>query len=115
MALILADFTDHFELVLPFFLMFLSFYLATLLGNVGMIILIYVDTQLRTPNYYFLSHIALLDACYTSFVTPQILATLTTAKMAISYGRCAATFLHHLCRYGMLPADSDGQWLLCCH
>lgn len=94
--------------------MFLSFYLATLLGNEEMIILIQVDTQLHTSNYYFLSHIALLDACYTSFITPQILATLTSAKMATSYGHYSATFLHHLCRYGTLPADSDGQWLLCC-
>lgn len=87
MTLILMGVIDPFELVAPFFLMFLSFYVAALLGNVGMIILIRVDTRLHTPNYYFLSHIALLDACCISFITPRILATLTAAKMTISYGR----------------------------
>ncbi|XP_006160921.1 olfactory receptor 9I1 [Tupaia chinensis] len=89
---ILVGFTDHPELMIPLFLVFLSFYLITLLGNVGLIILIQVDAQLHTPMYFFLSHLALLDACYASVITPQILATLATGKTVISYGRCAAQF-----------------------
>ncbi|KFO21684.1 olfactory receptor 9I1 [Fukomys damarensis] len=89
---ILVGFTDHPSLEAPLFLVFLSFYLVTLLGNVGMIILIQVDARLHTPMYFFLSHLALLDACYASVITPQILATLATGKTAISYGQCAAQF-----------------------
>uniref|UniRef100_A0A8C2YNB9 Olfactory receptor family 9 subfamily I member 1 n=1 Tax=Chinchilla lanigera TaxID=34839 RepID=A0A8C2YNB9_CHILA len=62
----LMGFTDHPNLEIPLFLVFLSFYLVTLLGNMGMVILIRVDAQLHTPMYFFLSHLALLDACYTS-------------------------------------------------
>ncbi|XP_058383412.1 olfactory receptor 9I1-like [Diceros bicornis minor] len=89
---ILMGFIDYPKLEIPLFLMFLSLYLVTLLGNVGMIILILVDVQLHTPMYFFLSHLSLLDACYTSVITPQILATLPTGKTIISYGQCAVQF-----------------------
>ncbi|XP_074193265.1 olfactory receptor 9I1-like [Rhinolophus sinicus] len=89
---ILMGFTDYPRLEMLLFLVFLSFYLVTLLGNVGMIILIQLDVQLHTPMYFFLSHLSLLDACYTSVITPQILATLTTGQTVISFGQCAAQF-----------------------
>ncbi|NP_001378260.1 olfactory receptor family 9 subfamily I member 1E [Equus caballus] len=89
---ILMGFTDYPKLEIPLFVMFLSFYLVTLLGNVGMIILIQVDVQLHTPMYFFLSHLSLLDACYISVIIPQILVTLAKGKMVISYGQCAAQF-----------------------
>ncbi|XP_069326726.1 olfactory receptor 9I1-like [Eulemur rufifrons] len=89
---ILVGFTDHPELAVLLFLVFLSFYLVTILGNVGLIILIQVNVQLHTPMYFFLSHLALLDACYASVITPQILATLATDSTVISYSRCAAQF-----------------------
>ncbi|XP_008569736.1 PREDICTED: olfactory receptor 9I1-like [Galeopterus variegatus] len=89
---ILVGFTNHPELAVLLFLVFLSFYLVALLGNVGMIILIQADIQLHTPVYFFLIHLSLLDACYASVITPQILATLATGKKVISYGCCAAQF-----------------------
>ncbi|EFB19505.1 hypothetical protein PANDA_011765, partial [Ailuropoda melanoleuca] len=89
---ILVGFTDYHMLAIALFLMFLILYIITLLGNVGVIILIQVDVQLHTPMYFFLSHLSLLDACYTSVITPQILATLATGKMVISFGQCATQF-----------------------
>ncbi|XP_046500709.1 olfactory receptor 9I1-like [Equus quagga] len=97
---ILMGFTDYPKLEVPLFLVFLSIYLVTLLGNAGMIILIQVDVQLHTPMYFFLSHLSLLDACYTSVITPQILATLPTGKTIISYGQCAAQFFFFTCCAG---------------
>ncbi|XP_058383441.1 olfactory receptor 9I1-like [Diceros bicornis minor] len=90
--LILMGFTDYPKLEIPLFVMFLSFYLVALLGNVGMIILIQVDVQLNIPMYFFLSHLSLLDACYSSVIIPRILATLAKGKMVISYSQCAAQF-----------------------
>ncbi|XP_048216661.1 olfactory receptor 9I1-like [Perognathus longimembris pacificus] len=89
---ILMGFTEHPKWQVPLFILFLGFYLATLLGNMGMIVLIRVDVQLHTPMYFFLSHLSLLDACYASVITPQILATLATDVTVISYSRCAAQF-----------------------
>ncbi|KAL1788118.1 olfactory receptor 10, partial [Sigmodon hispidus] len=89
---ILMGFTDHPEWEIPLFLLFLSFYLVTVLGNLGMVLLIQVDAQLHTPMYFFLSHLSVLDACYTSVIIPQILSTLATGKTVISYGNCTTQF-----------------------
>ncbi|XP_027262576.1 olfactory receptor 9I1 [Cricetulus griseus] len=89
---ILMGFPDHPKWELPLFLVFLSFYIVTILGNMGIVLLIQVDVQLHTPMYFFLSHLSVLDACYTSVITPQILATLAPGKTIISYGHCATQF-----------------------
>lgn len=89
---VLMGFTDYLWLEILLFLVFLNFYIVTFLGNVGIIILIQLDIQLHTPMYFLLSHLSLLDACYTSVITPQILATLNTGKMVISYSQCTAQF-----------------------
>ncbi|XP_055470038.1 olfactory receptor 9I1-like [Psammomys obesus] len=89
---ILMGITDRPEWEIFLFLVFLSFYLVTVLGNLGMVILIQVDVQLHSPMYFFLSHLSVLDACYSSVITPQILATLATGKTVISYGDCVAQF-----------------------
>ncbi|XP_008053674.1 olfactory receptor 9Q2 [Carlito syrichta] len=88
----LTAFTEHPEWGLPLFLLFLSFYLATLLGNAGMIILIRKDHQLHTPMYFFLSHLSLVDISYSSVIVPQMLAVLWEQGAVISQARCAAQF-----------------------
>ncbi|XP_001376598.3 olfactory receptor 9Q1-like [Monodelphis domestica] len=85
-------FTEHPELGLPLFLFFLGLYVITLLGNSGMVILICTDSRLSTPMYFFLSHLASVDICYSSVTTPQVLAILHGQGLVVSYERCAAQF-----------------------
>ncbi|XP_062951108.1 olfactory receptor 9Q2-like [Cynocephalus volans] len=89
---LLIAFTEHPQWRLPLFLVFLSFYLATLLGNTGMVILILKDRQLHTPMYFFLSHLSFVDICYSSVIVPQMLAMLGEHGTVISQARCAAQF-----------------------
>lgn len=88
----LTAFTEHPEWGLPLFLLFLSFYLSTLLGNTGMIILIQKNRRLQTPMYFFLSHLSFVDICYSSVIIPQMLAVLWERGTTISQVRCAAQF-----------------------
>ncbi|XP_053418575.1 olfactory receptor 9Q2 [Nycticebus coucang] len=88
----LVAFTERPEWELPLFLLFLGFYLATLLGNAGMILLIRRDRRLHTPMYFFLSHLSLTDICYSSVIVPQLLAVLWAHGAAVSRARCAAQF-----------------------
>ncbi|XP_029813139.1 olfactory receptor 9Q2-like [Suricata suricatta] len=88
----LTAFPEHPEWGLPLFLVFLSFYLLTLLGNTGMVILIRVDGRLHTPMYFFLGHLSFVDICYSSITVPQMLAVLLEHGVALSYTRCAAQF-----------------------
>ncbi|XP_045873458.1 olfactory receptor 9Q2-like [Meles meles] len=88
----LTAFSEHPEWGLPLFLVFLSFYLLTLLGNAGMVLLIRVDGRLHTPMYFFLGHLSFVDMCYSSAIVPQMLAVLLEHGATLSYSRCAAQF-----------------------
>ncbi|XP_003464358.1 olfactory receptor 9Q1-like [Cavia porcellus] len=89
---LLIAFTEFPNWGLPLFLLFLSLYLLTVTGNLGMIILIRVDRRLHTPMYFLLSHLSLADICYSSVTVPQMMAVLLQHGAALSYSRCVAQF-----------------------
>ncbi|XP_062951600.1 olfactory receptor 9Q1-like [Cynocephalus volans] len=89
---LLIAFTQCPERALPLFLLFLFIYLITLLGNLGMIILIHVDRRLHTPMYFLLRHLSFTDICYSSVTVPQTMAMLLEHGAALSYTCCAAQF-----------------------
>ncbi|XP_029771355.1 olfactory receptor 5T3-like, partial [Suricata suricatta] len=90
---ILTGFTDDFEVQIVLFLLFLAIYLFTLVGNLGLVILVIGDARLHNPMYYFLSVLSFLDACYSSVVTPKMLVNFLAENKAISYVGCAAQML----------------------
>ncbi|XP_036049407.1 olfactory receptor 150-like [Onychomys torridus] len=85
---ILSGLTDQSELQLPLFLLFLGIYLFTVLGNLGMIILILLSSHLHTPMYFFLSSLSFIDLCYSTVITPKMLVSLVGKKNVISYEEC---------------------------
>uniref|UniRef100_G3U8R2 Olfactory receptor n=1 Tax=Loxodonta africana TaxID=9785 RepID=G3U8R2_LOXAF len=87
---VLVGLTDAIELQVPLFLMFTLIYLNSLVGNLGMIILILLDSRLHTPMYFFLSNLSLVDCVYASAVTPKVMEGLLTGDKSISYNGCAA-------------------------
>ncbi|XP_053415797.1 olfactory receptor 5T3-like [Nycticebus coucang] len=90
---ILMGFTDDFELQVVLFLLFLAIYLFTLIGNLGLVVLVTVDSRLHNPMYYFLSALSFLDACYSTVVTPQMLVNFLAENKAISFVGCATQLL----------------------
>ena len=87
---ILAGITDDPQLQIPLFLVFTLIYLLTLVGNLGVIMLILLDSRLHTPMYVFLSHLSLMDFAYSTAVTPKVMAGFLTGDKVISYKACAA-------------------------
>ncbi|XP_014698992.2 olfactory receptor 5M8 [Equus asinus] len=85
---ILLGLTNSLELQIPLFLLFLAIYMATVAGNLGMIILIQVNARLHTPMYFFLSHLSFVDLCFSSNVTPKMLEIFLSEKKTISYPAC---------------------------
>ncbi|XP_036599876.1 olfactory receptor 8B3-like [Trichosurus vulpecula] len=85
---ILAGLTDQPELQLPLFLLFMGTYVITIVGNVGLIILIRMNSQLHTPMYYFLFNLSFIDLCYSSVFTPKMLMNFVLTKNIISYSGC---------------------------
>ncbi|EHB16255.1 Olfactory receptor 8H1 [Heterocephalus glaber] len=85
---ILMGLTDSAQVQLVLSVLFLLIYLVTLLGNVGMILIIHLDTQLHTPMYFFLIQLSFLDLSYSSVITPKTLQNLLTSIKSISFLGC---------------------------
>ncbi|XP_032068497.1 olfactory receptor 2A12-like isoform X2 [Thamnophis elegans] len=68
--------------------MFVIVYSITLTGNVIILMLIWLDPQLHTPMYFFLSNLSFVDICYTTTVLPQLLTNLWFPKKTISFAGC---------------------------
>ncbi|XP_062053907.1 olfactory receptor 5AL1-like [Lepus europaeus] len=86
---ILLGLTDNTELEAILFGVFLVIYLASVIGNLGLIVLIQISPQLHTPMYFFLSHLAFVDFCYTSSVTPNTLVNFLREVKSIMFYACA--------------------------
>ncbi|XP_043854803.1 olfactory receptor 8B3-like [Dromiciops gliroides] len=93
---ILAGLTDHAKLQVPLFLLFMGNYVITIMGNLGLIILIRMNFQLHTPMYYFLFNLSFIDLCYSSVFTPKMLMNFVLKKNIISYSGCM-TQLYFFC------------------
>ncbi|XP_062053393.1 olfactory receptor 5B2-like [Lepus europaeus] len=86
---ILLGLTSVPELQAPLCVLFTIIYLINVVGNLGMIVLILLDSRLHTPMYFFLSNLSLVDIGYSSAVTPTVLAEFLRKDKIISYNACA--------------------------
>uniref|UniRef100_A0A8D1DWN5 Olfactory receptor n=1 Tax=Sus scrofa TaxID=9823 RepID=A0A8D1DWN5_PIG len=89
---ILLGFSDHPELQCLLFTVFLVIYVITVFGNLGMILIIKMDSRLHTPMYFFLSNLSLIDFCYSSVITPNMLVNFWVKNPIISFKACATQF-----------------------
>ncbi|XP_051820963.1 putative olfactory receptor 5AK3 [Antechinus flavipes] len=85
---ILLGFAVRQEIQYILFLVFLVIYMTSLVGNVGMILLIKCDARLHTPMYFFLQNLAFVDLCYTSAITPKMLVNFLVSDKSISFSGC---------------------------
>ncbi|XP_028384355.1 olfactory receptor 8B12-like [Phyllostomus discolor] len=85
---ILAGLTNQPGLQLPLFFLFLGFYMVTVLGNLGLITLIGLNSHLHTPMYFFLFNLSFIDFSYSSAIIPKMLMSFVSKKNIISYTGC---------------------------
>ncbi|NP_001378536.1 olfactory receptor family 5 subfamily K member 1 [Equus caballus] len=93
---ILTGFTDDPELKTLLFMVFLAIYLITMMGNLGLVILISKEHHLHTPMYIFLGNLALVDSCCACAITPKMLGNFFSANTMISLYECMTQF-YFLC------------------
>ncbi|XP_044524305.1 olfactory receptor 150-like [Gracilinanus agilis] len=62
--------------------------MVTVVGNLGMIILIILSSHLHTPMYFFLSCLSFFDFCQSTVITPKMLVNFVSEKNIISYSEC---------------------------
>ncbi|VTJ81286.1 Hypothetical predicted protein, partial [Marmota monax] len=78
------------------FVVFFGIYLVTMVGNLGLVALIYMEHCLHTPMYIFLGNLALMDSCCSCAITPKMLENFFSEDRRISLYECMAQF-YFLC------------------
>ncbi|XP_069888133.1 olfactory receptor 4B1 [Dipodomys merriami] len=80
------------------FVLFLPVYLATVLGNGLIVMTVSVSKSLRSPMYFFLSSLSLVEICYSSTVVPKFVTDLLAKMKTITLKGCLAQifFFHFL-------------------
>uniref|UniRef100_A0A8C3YGA3 Olfactory receptor n=1 Tax=Catagonus wagneri TaxID=51154 RepID=A0A8C3YGA3_9CETA len=73
------------------FILIVLIFLMTLFGNLSMILLILLDTQLHTPMYFLLSHqLSFIDLNYISTIVPKMAYNYLSGNKSISFIWCGA-------------------------
>ncbi|NXU67546.1 OR6B1 protein, partial [Horornis vulcanius] len=87
---ILLGFPTTTQLQALLFVIFLAVYLLTVTENIVIITLIVTNRHLHKPMYFFLGHLAFLEACYISVTVPKLLVTFVVRNKSTSFTGCMA-------------------------
>ncbi|XP_074043626.1 olfactory receptor 8G1-like [Macrotis lagotis] len=116
---ILLGLTDQPELQLPLFFLFLGVCVVTVVGNMGMIILIRLSSHLHNPMYYFLCNLSFIDLCQSTIITPKMLVNFVCKKNTISYSECMIQFsffaFFGISECHMLAVMAYDRYVAICH
>uniref|UniRef100_A0A452QN42 Olfactory receptor n=1 Tax=Ursus americanus TaxID=9643 RepID=A0A452QN42_URSAM len=77
---------------LTLFVMFLTVYLLSLMGNTLIIFIVFMDITLQTPMYIFLGNLSFLEIWYTTATVPKLLATCLSQVVTISVSGCITQY-----------------------
>ncbi|NXK44232.1 O1020 protein, partial [Chauna torquata] len=89
---ILLGITDCPFAQVPLFGLFLLIYIFTLVGNIGIMVLVWIVPSLHTHMYFFLTHFSFTDVCYSTVISPKMLADLLSENKTISFAGCVMQF-----------------------
>ncbi|XP_015332486.1 olfactory receptor 4A47-like [Marmota marmota marmota] len=70
------------------FVMFLLFYILTMVGNMLIVMTITFSKTLGSPMYFFLASLSFMDAIYSTVISPQMISNLFLRENIISFDFC---------------------------
>uniref|UniRef100_A0A452SDJ3 Olfactory receptor n=1 Tax=Ursus americanus TaxID=9643 RepID=A0A452SDJ3_URSAM len=70
------------------FVIFLIFYLGTVVGNLLIMVTIKSSRALGSPMYFFLFYLSLADSCLSTSTAPRLIVDSLSATKTISYNEC---------------------------
>ncbi|XP_045872668.1 olfactory receptor 4A47-like [Meles meles] len=79
------------------FVMFLFFYILTVLGNLLIVVTVSVSKTLDSPMYFFLANLSFMDVIYSSCISPRLISEVFCGKSTISFqSYMTQLFIDHL-------------------
>ncbi|XP_016055123.1 PREDICTED: olfactory receptor 4F3/4F16/4F29-like [Miniopterus natalensis] len=93
---LLLGLTSSWEIQILLFLFFTIIYIATMLGNLLIVLTIISDHHLHSPMYFFLANLSLIDMGVSSTATPKMVYDLFRKRKVISLKGCITQmfFIH---------------------
>ncbi|KAM4632106.1 olfactory receptor 5B21-like [Discoglossus pictus] len=92
----LVGFSDFPKAQFILFVIFLLIYMLTVTGNLVILVLIQNDNHLHTPMYFFLGHLACMDALSSTVTVPRMIVDLLSKMKPISHMACVTQMFFFL-------------------
>ncbi|XP_044137023.1 olfactory receptor 6B1-like [Bufo gargarizans] len=87
-SFILLGFPTSRPVQILLFLIFFLIYLLTIVENLLIIILIWSNSKLHKPMYFFLGHLSFLETWYVTVTVPKLLSIFVVESQEISLSSC---------------------------